>query len=340
MKPFGSHPAINAANAKWLVLLSICLGAGCGKHESPGQTPSAPSLAAVRIPENKLDLPPDTSVPDGFSKLPPDAQREWLRGVWRRPLETAQTLKDRAELVRPRPPGFKSDGKTKSLKLTLIPLKTRLKPGESLWYRLQIQNIGTSSVTWTESNSFFKNGIHLGSEFLHIYLRLPDGREVQGMAVPLSFGHCPENVSSKRPVEASGVSEDDFKDMFTRATAISDAEEGLHLVLAPGETLSTRPWSYKNACFPKKPADTERTALSSGFREWPWDMNHAGPGTYGLRFEFSQPAPSAPPTEEEMAIYERKYGLSRADQLLAFSQRTKSSLGTYSSNSIQVVIAP
>ena len=69
-------------------------------------------------------------------------------------------------------------------------------------------------------------------------------------------------------------------------------------------------------------------------------MNHAAPGTYGIRFEFSRPVPSAPPTEDEMAAFERKYGLSRADQLYSFAQRTKSSLGTYSSNAVRVVISP
>lgn len=340
MSPFDSNPSRHAVKATWLAVISLWLSAGCGKQDSGGKNPSTPSLAATRIPENKLNLPPDTKVPDGFSKLPPDAQREWLRGVWRRPLERTQSLKDRAELVRPAPRDFQSDGKEKSLKLTLIPFKTRLKPGESLWYRLEIQNIGTSSVTWTESNSFFKNGIYLGSEFIHIYLKLPGGKEVRGMAVPLSFGHCPENPAPKSPVEASGVSEEDFKDMFTRATAMSDVEGGLDLALAPGETLSTRPWRHKNPCFPKTPGKLEQAALSRGFREWPWDMNHAAPATYGLRFEFSQPAPSAPPTEEEMAIFERKYGLSRADQLFSFAQRTRNSLGTYSSNSVQVVIAP
>jgi hypothetical protein len=297
-------------------------------------------LATERIPENKLNLPPDTKVPDGFGRLPADAQRDWLRAVWRRPLESAQALKDRAELVRPKSPGFKADGREKSLKLTLFPFKTRLRPGESLWYRLEIQNVGTSSVTWTESNSFFKNGIHLGSEFIHIYLTLPEGKEVRGMANPLNFGHCPETAKTIKPLEASGLSEEDFKDKLTKATAISDIEGGLELVLAPGETLSTRPWNYKNPCFPKTLGETEKTALSRGFREWPWDMNHAAPGTYGLRFEFSQPAPSAPPTEEEMADFERKYGLSRADQMYSFAQRTKSSLGTFSSNSVRVVISP
>ena len=58
----------------------------------------------------------------------------------RRPYEEAQRAKDRAELVRPTPPGFKP--RLASVKITMIARDSKVKVGGSFWYRIELQNVG------------------------------------------------------------------------------------------------------------------------------------------------------------------------------------------------------
>lgn len=334
----GDERRFHVKSIKPFAIALLWLGAGCRQTETPPSAP-APKMESTRMPENKLDLPPGTKLPDGFSKLSPDMQREWLRAVWRRPLEKAQAKADMVELVRPAPASFRSDGKEKSLKLTLIPLKTRLRAGESLWYKLEMQNVGASSISWIETNSFFKSGTPLGSESFRIHLTLPSGDRVEGMAYPFLIGHCPGNPGPKKILETSGVSEEDFKDMFTKATAKSAIKDELNLILAPGESLVTRPWRYVDPCFPKEPTEAERAALAKGFREWPWDKGRATFGKYSVRFELHHPPPKWP-DEETLAAVERKHGMSRASQLTAFEVQNRFALGIVWSNEIQIELTP
>lgn len=319
-----------------IVSLVLALPAYSTDADTP---PASPDARATRLPENKLDLPPDTKVPDGFSKLSPDGQREWLRGVWRRPRENAQASKDKAELVRPAPKGFTPDGKEKSFKLTLFPLKTQLRPGESFWYRFELQNIGSSTVTLREQESFFKSGYALGYLHYDLYLTLPDSTEVKGLSHPFSIiGHCPGNPGPK-VIEAVGGTEEDFKDEFLKATADSSIARELAVTLEPGETIVTRPWRFVDSCMPKAPTSAEREALAKGYREWPWDRERRRPGIYSIRIEMNDSAPAKPPTEEEMAAIEKKDEFSRKSQLLVYEMRKKFALGRVSSNSVRVTLS-
>lgn len=320
--------------ATLITAAASCFAFACRDQEAPPASPG-PKIESTRLPDNKLGLPPDTKVPDGFAKLSPEMQREFLRSVWRRPIEKAQSRNDRAELVRPAPADFLPDGKDKSLKLALVPFKTRLKAGESLWYRLEMQNVGSSSITWAEMNSFFKSGVFLGSESFRLRMTLPNGTHVGGAAVPFRIGHCPGNPGPKTLVSATGVSEEDFKDVFTKVTAKSSAERELSVTLAPGEAIVTRPWHYSDPCFPKEPDSAAQAALSQGFREWPWDESRRTPGIYRLRFELYRPAPRRP-SEDAMAEIERKHGMTRASQLRALEVESRFALGIVPSNEIQV----
>lgn len=305
-----------------VLLLLFFLGSGCrGQSEPPAANPVE---VVAEQPENRLDPPTATEVPSGFPGLTMEQQREWLRGSWRQPREAAQADKDRAELVRPAPKSFVPDGAQMGLKATLIPHKTKLKAGDSFWYRLEIQNVGPSTIPWREENSFFKSGFNLGARLFSLYLTLPDGREVKAVSFPFRLGHCPGQIRAKRVLEASGMSRDDAKDLHLKATADLEIQRELMIDLAPGETLVTRPWRYEDPCSTTR---SHSDAFEHGFREWPWDAERRAPGRYAIRIVLNDPVPSAPQTNDKVL-------------LSAYEMRRKLALGRISSNSVTVTLSP
>lgn len=314
---------------------------GCRQQPKPKPSPE-PKLDAphdTSLPKNNLNLPPGTEVPKGLKSLPPHLQRELLRSIWEKPRVDRQADLDRKELVRPAPPGFKASGGAKALKLTLIAHATRLKRGESLWYRLEMQNVGTDPISWSEDGSFFKFGGFLGSHWMKIMVMRPDGKEIEAAPYPFHIGHCRGQTGWTKGVEATGVSEEDFKDTFIKSTIDARLSQGLRLALAPGETLVTRPWEYVDSCLPPRPRDEAKRLLKMGYREWPWDREFDKPGSYKIRFVMDNGAPP-PPTGEQMAMMEKRFGETRKEQLHLYEMIKANSIGIFSSNAITVEVAP
>ncbi|MDE2290833.1 MAG: hypothetical protein KGL53_02015, partial [Elusimicrobia bacterium] len=57
---------------------------------------------------------------------------------------------DRKSLVRPAPPGFKPSTRGKGIELRLIPARARMRVGQRFWYGLELQNVGSDTVTVTD----------------------------------------------------------------------------------------------------------------------------------------------------------------------------------------------
>ncbi|MBI4678240.1 MAG: hypothetical protein HY748_11715 [Elusimicrobia bacterium] len=261
-----------------LLVMLVMAFPSCRKREPP---PKPKPLPASDI-NNPLHW-----IPKDFDKLPPERQATVLamaqrlaETAWQRPYEQAQKAKDRADLVRSAPPGFKPSKSGKRVGVMLIPKKTTLRVGEAFWYRVELQNIGPDPISIMDLNwSFFKSGNAWGEWGL--ILTRPDGTE-EGMQ-GIRGMHCP----SHEITDLRGVPEERGREIMRRMEFMTKLAAGLDVTLNPGELLVTRPWKYygyPEVCRMEARGQDPDAPIPGEFREFPESERYFDkPGTYEVK---------------------------------------------------------
>lgn len=203
----------------------------------------------------------------GRAPEPAPAPDPWVAANEERLKDRAEhEAEDRKELVRPAPDFWRPESRGRALKLTLFLEKTTLRAGESLRYRLEVQNIGEKEVFLHEDPSFIKTGRFLGSEYRPL-LTTPDGVESR-MSPPIHlFGGGPLKPAE---VDYSGMTEAEALAAVKREESRDWTKNKLILHLRPGETIITRP------------------DAGGRFRELETSPVFDLPGKYRLRFVFHE----------------------------------------------------
>ncbi|MFA6319031.1 MAG: hypothetical protein WC943_16595, partial [Elusimicrobiota bacterium] len=151
--------------------------------------------------------------------------------------EARQEVKDRAELVLPPPPGWKSEDIKHKFKLTLIAEKAIIRKGEKFRFRLEIQNVGSEHKYFIETcPSFMKSGVANDSRHLEFFATPPSGQQVKMLgAFPSGDFRFTEHHFPDHWTEEQKIAE------LKRRQVDSQAACQLNLRLEPGETLVTKP---------------------------------------------------------------------------------------------------
>lgn len=265
--------------------------------------------------------------PSAFDDDPEISAREEARAADRR-------------LVTGAPKGFKPQGHGRILSLRLIARDAKIRVGETFWFRLELQNVGTSVVSISESDSFLKSGTGSSGMLWRFSVVTPKGDRW-----PMIIGR--EEVSSTHPsrrvVEIPGsaaMSEKEVRDFIRRNDAWRRADSELDVILGPGQTLSTRPWKWDSkAEFGRlfiNRAKREDPRQYGGFRELWTEFRFDEPGIYEISVVRDDPPPP-PPTEEYLREMERR-GVSRESSLEMHRKRALDVLGRVTSNSVSIEV--
>ena len=327
-----------------LVML-VCWACACGKKEEPARP--APLLPMpVEKPTPSTNTPTSFKKPDGFDQWPAEKQqryRKFMTDFAARVAETAEEdafsarLKqaDEREMVRPAPPGFKPEPVARKTRLTLIAKKTTLKPGETFWYRLELQNLGQDTLLFHARPSFWKIG-NAESDRWSFYVTPPGGQEDYVGVHYYDF----DGIGSGARGQMNAAQRED--------AAFRSARNGsLNVDLRPGQTLVSRAWrlmtleefndSYYRGI---KPAPTQ-----GEFRELALlaKKTFAKPGTYRIRVDFQAYVPK-PPTEKEIQESMQGEGYSRQEaeeiEMRYYKSVLKDRLGRFESNTVTIEVKP
>ncbi|MBI4677980.1 MAG: hypothetical protein HY748_10400 [Elusimicrobia bacterium] len=222
---------------------------------------------------------------------------EWER---RRPFEEAQRAKDRAELVRQAPAGFKPSKSRKRVKITLIARDAKVKVGGSFWYRIELRNMGPEPIRWMDHDwSFFKHGKALSDwEFR---MTLPNGK-TKRMWVDRGV-HC----GAEEVREVRGMAKEARRKYIEDLEFHDKLEQGLDVTLQPGETLVTRPWRYYGGfeyCDMVKRGEDPDARIPGEFREFPGLDPFENLGAYHIKAVWTRKSigvlwPKPPPDDFE-----------------------------------------
>ena len=208
----------------WSLILAAALAA-CGRQEPPKPASPPEKLGPRLSPEDQVRHQKLKAEFDAeMAKIP--AARRAKEAAF----EAAVKAGDEAELVRPAPPGFKPEPVRRKVKLTLIPKKTVLKPGERLWYRLEMQNLGKETISFNSNRSFWKEGNAEFSDW-KFYVTPPGGKEEHTFIRYYDYsvmGH-----GARGGMNAAQRKEHAFRIMRRSA---------LDVDVKPGQTLVTKAW--------------------------------------------------------------------------------------------------
>jgi hypothetical protein len=274
-------------------------------------------------------------MPEGFYKLSPDSQKAWLKGMEDKPFEEAENAKDRREMVRPAPAGFKPENGRK-VKLTLIAKSRTIRKGEPFWYSLELQNVSPKPIDYRESRDdcFFKCANDTGKTRIQI---ARDGDEFRFPLWPMSFA-CPGGsiVRLRGWERMTDLERAQAINEYSRTLRFS---QNLRVTLQPGETLLTRAWQYHKA-EPGCAKDDYRVVepvAPVGWRELGGSNTLDEPGLYRIKATF---ADSPKPHDEQTTQLFIKRGFSRKEQLEDYRKAVERSLGTAESNVIEIAVHP
>ena len=249
---------------------------------------------------------------------------------------------ERAELVRPAPRGFKPESATRKLKMTLVARDKTIRAEESFWYRLELQNIGREPVKFREEPSFLKDGQRIDDKW-GFYLLRPNGkpeRILPGRLVDLMARRERPNP----PIDVPGsekMSEAQVRAWVRRDGMRRNAEKNLEVILAPGETLISRPWRWveveeQRELYAKgekdlwpKPAGDFRELRTSSVLELP--------GRHKIWVTYEEPVLSA---DEEEILRLKKKGISRAKTLERYRRLNADNIGCLESNPVVIEVVP
>lgn len=182
--------------------------------------------------------------------------------------------RDRAELVRPAPPGYKPPFKGKKVVLRLIPRDKILRPGQEFWYRLELTNAGTKPIWWSgDEGAFFKTG-HLQPGGKIRFFVIDEAGRRQQMLEP---EHGTGSLASDIRLPAGWTKEQ-------RAEFIAELNDPrrnkLDIELRPGETLVSRGGP--------DPSDEEEIALIEAGKN-PATFPRGPYRTLNTRYTFQKP---------------------------------------------------
>lgn len=278
-------------------------------------------------------------VADSARPVPSGIERPRPTGITEeRRIELAVRQAERRELVRPAPPHFKPELVDRKLRLTLIPRETTIRAGERLWYRIELQNVGREPVRFREHSTFLKNGDRYASGRWNFDLIEPGGGRV-ALNIGSIFGA--RLVSDAKldvvPVPgAENMSDAEVAAFIRRDYAHRRADMDLDVVLAPGETLVSRPWRWHDAIERlerKRRGETDLTPRPEGpWREFWTNYRFETPGRYEMTLEYDDTGPTAP-AEDVLRELERQ-GFSRESVIADYAARAKKQLGRFMSEPV------
>lgn len=248
------------------------------------------------------------------------------------PAREAKAARDRAELVRPAPAGFKPENVDRRIRLRLIAQKEMMRVGENFWYRLELQNVGRKPLLWYEKSSIFKHG-RIGDSPMKFFVRRPDGKEWE-LSPPL-----PHLGRRRMGLFPPGTSPAKEARLFKRIVAMGNMNE-LSINLFPGETLVTRPWARRSpeeadAIYAR--GEDPDAAIQGQYRELPTSLRFDQKGTYRIRVVYDD---SPWPLTEENIRSSEKYGISRKDKLENQRFAEENALGPVQSNIVNLEVTP
>lgn len=273
-----------------------------------------------------------------FESRSPDFKRWVLETEKSEPIERDQEAKDRRDLVRPRPADWKPEHQGRKLRMVLVLKEPTIRKGEFPWYRLELQNVGTVPVEFFDSDSFLKNGELLRYRW-HLYVNgeeLRLGKRFWGSGV--GFAHNPPGWDRLTPEQqAAEIARLEWK------AKERQIRKDLRITLAPGEKLLSKPWKHlaegEWEAMTARGEDPDHPPVSGTFREMYADPSlFEKPGTYQVKFAFSDPPP-APPTEEEF-LRDQRFGLTREKAMRVHRRLASKALGIIESNPVSVKVLP
>lgn len=250
---------------------------------------------------------------------------------------------ERRELVRPAPRGFKPEPTARKLKLTLVARDKTIRVSDNFWYRLEIQNVGREPVGFLEEPSFLKNGWNYDDGKWDFYALRPDGEKEQ-MVPGRLIDEMTRRERPNPPIDVPGgekMSDLELKEWVWRDGLRRRAERDLEVVLAPGETLVSRPWRWVE---PQEQhellAKGEKNLWpkpSGEFRELRTASYMRPPGRHKIWVTYDDPPRSS--DEDEIKELE-KLGISREKTLEHYREINAKKLGRLESNGVIVEVVP
>lgn len=302
--------------------------AGCKEHEPPKAPPPAPPASQEKAsvplsPEKQARYRKMKAEFDAeMAKIPPDQRA--------REEAFAARVKaaDEAELVRPAPPGFKPEPFRRKVRLKLIPKKTVLKPGEVLWYRVELQNLGREAISFNPSGrSFWKAG---NAEFdkWRFLITPPGGKEVDAL---IQY-YLQDGVGPGARGRMNAAQREDHAFRMLRLNS-------LNVAVMPGETLVTKAWrllSYTELN-DQSYRDITPAPVEGDFRELALEeFRFKAPGVYRVKVVFLDP-----PLYTERHFKEAAKSGSEGEATIRYYNRSNSRrLGTVESNTVRIEVKP
>lgn len=289
--------------------------------------------ACLAIPADASELAPPTTA---TLRSMIDSYSEQSR------VEGEVRAKDRAEMVRPAPRDFKPETKGRRLSVIFVPRSAKLKVRETLWYRLEIKNLGSETVTFWESPSFLKYGTFWDDGKWKFIVVTPSGARRR---IPLHRYGDARDAGRRR---ARGIlipgSERMTKEELTRQFEIerarNRADKGLSVELAPGETLVSRAWRWiTDEVYAERLARNESDLYPrppGAFRELWTDFKFHEAGRYSIQVEYDD-SPLGPPDEDFLRRMELK-GHSRKEVIRRRAERESRRLGRVESAPVEIEV--
>jgi len=322
----------------FFLVLALCIGTLSCKKTSED---------VAHSPVKKKPIPPEFPRP-ATPKLVDDSASQSIQAAQAlinslHPQSVAQweqELFDRRELVWPAPEGFHPQVEGRKLALKLVPLKTIVRTGDSFWYRLELQNVGSEVVKFNDSTAFFRGGpLGSGKFDVNLEIRQQGGKRVVLLS-PIGLSTC-FGVEWTPPIPGWGeMGDDERKEAFRRFKLKSKVASALQVRLLPGETLFTRPVRFVSSdeeCKARPLATKPSSRVRGRFRELRLAETRLDPGTYLIRAVYDG-TPRTPPSMQRMRQIEEKLGFSIEEQQQQYEEEIRESIGLIESNSIEVEV--
>ncbi|PIR19315.1 MAG: hypothetical protein COV48_02685 [Elusimicrobia bacterium CG11_big_fil_rev_8_21_14_0_20_64_6] len=196
-------------------------------------------------------------------------------------------------------PAAEAVGESSPFRLTLSLLETKIKPGDSLWYRISIQNIGDREIKISDRFLVNPGQLRNNTELRrNVYFRLlgPDGEPV-----PWAFLGVDNNAPMPRFPEGERRFAKAMESVRRKAKRESITSEQLELriqalrmapppiVIDPGASFNSLPWAYDPYPRGGKPGDPAKKPRE-GYTEMPF-FDLSKPGEYRIQAVFDQVPP-------------------------------------------------